>query len=276
MAAMRRIYKSNDGLLVEVDGKYFSLKHSLSDLLSMDLAEARSIIEGADTSVDAPTSLLAPIDSHHEVWACGVTYLRSKVGRMEESEIPDLYSKVYEAERPEIFYKSAGWRVIANGAPVGIRRDSGWDVPEAEVVLVVNSQEEIFGYTIGNDMSSRSIEGENTLYLPQAKSYEKACTIGSFILPSWEVEDATFPFELSVERNGTRVFSGSSSSAQMKRGFSELVDWLFRSLSMPHGAMLFTGTGIVPDADFTLHEGDLVKIDGGVLGHLNNPVVLVP
>jgi 2-dehydro-3-deoxy-D-arabinonate dehydratase len=272
---MRRIYKSNDGLLVEHNGEFFSIKHSLTDLLSMEIKEARSIIEAANTSVKAPVHLFAPIDSHQEVWACGVTYLRSKVGRMEESDVPDLYSRVYEAERPEIFYKSIGWRVISNGEPVGIRRDSGWDVPEAEVVLVVNSQQEIFGYTIGNDMSSRSIEGENTLYLPQAKSYEKSCTIGSFIIPSWEIAEAVFPYTLKIERNGVEVFSESSSSAQMKRGFSELVDWFFRTLPMPHGAMLFTGTGIVPSADFTLHEGDVVKIDGGVLGQLNNPVILV-
>ena len=272
---MRRIYKGKDGFLVEHDGEFFSIKYSLTDLLSMEIKEARSVIEAASTSVKAPTHLVAPIDPHQEVWACGVTYLRSKVGRMEESEIPDLYSRVYDADRPEIFYKSVGWRVIPNGEPVGIRRDSGWDVPEAEVVLVVNSHQEIFGYTIGNDMSSRSIEGENTLYLPQAKSYEKSCTIGSFIIPSWEITDAVFPFTLSVERNGAEVFKGASSSAEMKRGFSELVDWLFRSLPMPDGAMLFTGTGIVPNADFTLDEGDVVKIDGGVLGHLNNPVILV-
>jgi 2-dehydro-3-deoxy-D-arabinonate dehydratase len=272
---MRRIYKCNSGLLVEHNGDFFSISHSLSVLLSMDMNEARSIIEAASTSVKAPTQLIAPIDSHQEVWACGVTYLRSKVGRMEESEIPDLYSRVYDAERPEIFYKSVGWRVIPNGEPVGIRRDSGWDVPEAEVVLVVNSHQEIFGYTIGNDMSSRSIEGDNTLYLPQAKSYDKSCTIGSFIIPSWEITNAVFPFTLTVERNGVEVFAGASSSAEMKRGFTELVDWFFRTLPMPDGAMLFTGTGIVPDADFTLHEGDVVKIDGGVLGQLNNPVVLV-
>jgi 2-dehydro-3-deoxy-D-arabinonate dehydratase len=272
---MRRIYKSKDSLLVEFNGEYFSIKHSLTDLLSMDVNEARSIIEAANTSVKAPAHLVAPIDAQHEVWACGVTYLRSKVGRMEESDVPDLYSRVYDAERPEIFYKGVGWRVIPNGEPVGIRRDSGWDVPEAEVVLVVNSHKEIFGYTIGNDMSSRSIEGENTLYLPQAKSYDKACTIGSFIVPSWEIAEAAFPYTVIVERKGAEIFNSSSSSAQMKRGFEDLVSWLFRTLPMPTGAMLFTGTGIVPDADFTLHEGDVVKIDGGVLGQLNNPVVLV-
>lgn len=272
---MRKLYKSKDGILVEDNGNYFSIEHSLTDLLSMKIEDARRIIDGASESVPAPDGLVAPIDKYHEVWACGVTYLRSKVGRMEESEIPDLYSRVYDAERPEIFYKSIGWRVVPNGEPVGIRRDSGWDVPEAEVVLVVNSHQEIFGYTVGNDMSSRSIEGDNTLYLPQAKSYEKSCTIGSFIVPSWEISEAVFPFSLSVERDGVEVFAGSSSSGQMKRSFAELVDWLFRSLPMPHGAMLFTGTGIVPEADFTLQEGDVVKIDAGVLGNLNNPVVLV-
>lgn len=272
---MRKIYKSEDGILIEDNGDYFSIEHSLTDLLSLKVEDARTIIDGANKSAKAPTGLLAPIDKYHEVWACGVTYLRSKVGRMEESEIPDLYSRVYDAERPEIFYKSIGWRVVPNGEPVGIRRDSGWDVPEAEVVLVVNSHQEIFGYTVGNDMSSRSIEGDNTLYLPQAKSYEKSCTIGSFIVPSWEISEAVFPFSLSVERGGVEVFAGSSSSGQMKRSFAELVDWLFRSLPMPHGAMLFTGTGIVPEADFTLQEGDVVKIDAGVLGKLNNPVVLV-
>jgi 2-dehydro-3-deoxy-D-arabinonate dehydratase len=272
---MRRIYKSKDSFLVEHIGEFFSISHTLTDLLAMGMQEARSIIEAASISAKAPSNLVAPIDSHQEVWACGVTYLRSKVGRMEESDVPDLYSRVYDAERPEIFYKSIGWRVIPNGEPVGIRRDSGWDVPEAEVVLVVNSQQEIFGYTIGNDMSSRSIEGENTLYLPQAKSYEKSCTIGNFIIPSWEITEAVFPYTLKIERNGVEVFSESSSSAQMKRGFTELVDWFFRTLPMPSGAMLFTGTGIVPSADFTLHEGDVVKIDGGVLGQLNNPVVLV-
>lgn len=272
---MRKIYKSKEGLLVELNGEFFSMKHSLTELLTMDLGEARSIVEAASAPVKVPAHFLAPIDPDHEVWACGVTYLRSKVGRMEESDVPDLYSRVYDAERPEIFYKGVGWRVVPNGEPVGIRRDSGWDVPEAEVVLVVNSHQEIFGYTIGNDMSSRSIEGENTLYLPQAKSYEKACTIGSFIIPAWEIADPVFPYTLTVERGDAEVFADSSSSAKMKRGFVELVDWLFRTLPMPKGALLFTGTGIVPDAEFTLHEGDVVKIDGGVLGKLTNPVTLV-
>ncbi len=273
---MTRIFKSSSNLLVERENKYFSLSHSLSDLLSMSLEEAKSIIQAANHEVSAHDSqLLAPVDSLQEIWACGVTYLRSKVGRMEESEIPDLYSRVYDADRPEIFYKCSGWRVIPNGGEVGIRRDSGWDVPEAEIVLVVNSKEEIFGYTIGNDMSSRSIEGENTLYLPQAKCYEKACSLGSYIVPAWEIDEAIFPISLKVERDNTVIFAAESASSQMKRSFPDLVSWLFRTLPMPHGVFLFTGTGIVPDSNFTLHEGDLVTISAGVLGDLQNPVVMV-
>lgn len=272
---MRQIYKTSAGLCIKSNEKYFSIDETLSELLSMDIQQARAIVENASKVIDPPQQLQPPIDSYQEIWACGVTYLRSKVGRMEESDVPDLYSRVYDAQRPEIFYKGIGWRVIPNGQPVGIRRDSGWDVPEAEVALVVNSHQEIFGYTIGNDMSSRSIEGENTLYLPQAKSYEKSCTIGSFIVPAWEISDAVFPYTLAVERNGEVVFTGSSSSSQMKRGFQELVDWLFLTLSMPHGVVLFTGTGIVPDAEFTLHDGDVVTIDGGLLGKLVNPVTVL-
>ena len=273
---MTRIFKSPSGLVVERENMYFSLSHTISDLLSMSLEEARSIIQAAKHQITVNQKhWLAPIDPIQEVWACGVTYLRSKVGRMEESEIPDLYSRVYDADRPEIFYKSAGWRVVPNGSPVGIRGDSGWDVPEAEIVLVVNSHQEIFGYTIGNDMSSRSIEGENTLYLPQAKSYEKSCTLGSYIVPAWEVDKAVFPISLIVEREDKIIFTGESSSSQMKRSFPDLVSWLYRCLSMPHGVFLLTGTGIVPDSAFTLHEEDVITISAGILGELRNRVISV-
>lgn len=273
---MTKIFKGPTGLVVERENRYFSISHSISDLLSMSMEEAQSIIQAANHEVSANEShWLAPVDPLQEVWACGVTYLRSKVGRMEESEIPDLYGRVYDADRPEIFFKSSGWRVVPNGDPIGIRKDSGWDVPEAEVVLVVNSHQEIFGYTIGNDMSSRSIEGENTLYLPQAKSYEKACTLGNYIVPAWEIEETIFPISLKVERGNEVVFTGESSSSQMKRTFPELISWLFRTLPMPHGVFLFTGTGIVPDATFTLLEGDVVTVNAGVLGELCNPVILV-
>ncbi len=274
---MTKIYRSSDALVVERERRYFEMKHTISELLSMNLEEAQSIVQAANHEIIPLSShWLTPVDPTQEIWACGVTYLRSKVGRMEESEIPDLYSKVYEAERPEIFYKTAGWRVVPNGGAVGIRNDSGWDVPEAEIVLVVNSSAEIFGYTIGNDMSSRSIEGENTLYLPQAKSYEKSCTLGSFIVPAWEIPDPTFPISLQVERSNEIVFFGESSSSQMKRTFPDLVSWLYRLLSMPYGVFILTGTGIVPDSNFTLHEGDLVTINAGVLGQLQNLVEVLP
>jgi 2-dehydro-3-deoxy-D-arabinonate dehydratase len=273
---MTKIFKCDVGYIVMRENKYFLLTYSLSELLGKTLAEAKNIITTANNEINfSEFKFFAPIDQHHEIWACGVTYLRSKVGRMEESDIPDLYSRVYEADRPEIFYKTVGWRAVADGAPIGIRADSGWDVPEAEIVLVVNSAAEIFGYTVGNDVSSRSIEGENTLYLPQAKSYEKSCSIGNYIVPSWEVEDPTFPISLEVERDTEIVFQGETSSALMKRTFPDLVSWFFRTLPMPHGAFLFTGTGIVPDASFTLQQGDQVKIDAGILGRLDNPVVLL-
>jgi 2-dehydro-3-deoxy-D-arabinonate dehydratase len=194
---------------------------------------------------------------------------------MEESDLPDLYSRVYEAARPEIFFKSSGWRAVGNKEGVGIRADSGWDVPEGEVGLVVNAHGEIFGYVIGNDMSSRSIEGENALYLPQAKCYEKSCALGPYIVPAWEIDEAVFPIKVSIMRAGSEVFVGESSSAQMKRNFPELVEWLFKTLPMPEGAIVLTGTGVVPDSSFTLQVGDIVDISIQGLGTLSNHVVSV-
>ena len=194
---------------------------------------------------------------------------------MEESDLPDLYSRVYDAARPEIFFKSSGWRAVGNKEAVGIRADSGWDVPEGEVGLVVNAHGEIFGYVIGNDMSSRSIEGENALYLPQAKCYEKSCALGPYIVPAWEIDEAVFPIKVSIMRAGAEVFVGESSSAQMKRNFPELVEWLFKTLPMPEGAIVLTGTGVVPDSSFTLHVGDIVDISIQGLGTLSNHVVSV-
>ena len=273
---MIRLFKSTVGYVVERDHSFYRLQHSLAQLLAMPLTQVKAILNSAGDKVDlADQNWVVPIDPYQEIWACGVTYLRSKVGRMEESDIPDLYSRVYDADRPEIFYKTVGWRAVADGGPIGIRPDSGWDVPEAEIVLVVNSGAEIFGYTVGNDVSSRSIEGENTLYLPQAKSYEKSCSIGNYIVPSWEIDDPNFPISLEVVRGSEIVFRGETSSALMKRTFADLVTWFFRTLPMPHGAFLFTGTGIVPDATFTLQQGDQVKIDAGILGRLDNPVVML-
>ncbi len=272
------IYKSkSDGWIINQGEENKSLDISLSQLLQLNIEDARKHISKASKEVSpiAHRDHLAPIDDNQEVWACGVTYLRSKVGRMEESDLPDLYSRVYDAARPEIFFKSSGWRAVGNKEAVGIRADSGWDVPEGEVGLVVNAHGEIFGYVIGNDMSSRSIEGENALYLPQAKCYEKSCALGPYIVPAWEIDEAVFPIKVSIKRDGSEVFTGETSSGQMKRNFPELVEWLFKTLPMPEGAIVLTGTGVVPDSSFTLNIGDVVDISIQSLGTLSNHVVSV-
>jgi 2-dehydro-3-deoxy-D-arabinonate dehydratase len=212
-----------------------------------------------------------------EVWAAGVTYLRSKAARMEESEFSaTAYDRVYVAERPEIFFKSLGEKVAATGETVGIRRDAKWSVPEPELALVLNSRGEIVGYTIGNDMSSRDIEGENLLYLPQAKVYERSCALGPWIsVGSVEAIARGWQIRIAIRRNGEQVFAGETSVDQIKRKFTELAEFLFRSQKFPHGAILLTGTGIVPPDSFTLNAGDVVKIEISGIGTLENTVVIV-
>jgi 2-dehydro-3-deoxy-D-arabinonate dehydratase len=217
--------------------------------------------------------LLAPVE-RQEVWAAGVTYLRSKTARMEESDFSaTAYDRVYEAERPEIFFKSLAEKVVGQNEPVGIRADANWNVPEPELALVFNSRGRIVGHTIGNDMSSRDIEGENPLYLPQAKFYDHACGLG----PSITLADAMprpddTTIRLVIERAGNTVFDGSTKVSAMKRTFEELIDWLGKETSFPHGAILLTGTGVVPPDDFTLAAGDVVHIDITGIGRLTNPV----
>ncbi|WP_344931934.1 fumarylacetoacetate hydrolase family protein, partial [Actinoplanes nipponensis] len=193
----------------------------------------------------------------------------------QESGHGSLYDQVYDSDRPELFLKSSPWRVVGDGDAVGIRADSGWDVPEAEVGLVLNAAGEVFGYTLGNDMSSRSIEGENPLYLPQAKIYDRCCALGPAIVPSWAAGPGPFRIGLRVLRDGREVFTGTTSTAEMARGFTDLAGWLFRALSFPSGVVLLTGTGVVPDADFTTRPGDTVEITSAELGTLTNPVVAV-
>ncbi|HEX4997035.1 MAG TPA: fumarylacetoacetate hydrolase family protein [Terriglobia bacterium] len=213
----------------------------------------------------------APVDKQ-EVWASGVTYLRSKAARMEESEhAGDFYDRVYTAERPELFFKHNAWRVSGPGEPIRIRKDSAWNVPEPELALVLSSRGRIVGFTIGNDVSSRSIEGENPLYLPQAKVYEGSCALGPVILVNDEPPQ-TRGIRLSIERQGAEVFAGETSTAQIRRSFEELASYLFRELSFPDGAVLLTGTGIVPPEDFTLRGGDVVRIRIDGIGELENPV----
>lgn len=223
--------------------------------------------------LDAAT-LLAPIDEQ-EVWAAGVTYKRSQVARMEESQgAASFYDLVYVANRPELFFKANPHRVSGPGQPLRIRRDATWNVPEPELALVLNSSLQIVGYTIGNDMSSRDIEGENPLYLPQAKVYDQCCGLGPWITLAGAMPPAAeIGIRLTVRRGGSVAFSGNTSIGQMAREFTDLVSWLGRDSSYPHGAFLLTGTGIVPSSEFTLAPGDEVEISIDGIGTLVNPIV---
>ena len=224
----------------------------------------------------ADIRLCAPVEQH-EVWAAGVTYLRSKTARMEESDFSaTAYDRVYAAERPEIFFKSLAQKVVATDEPVGIRRDAKWNVPEPELALVFNSKGKIVGHTIGNDMSSRDIEGENLLYLPQAKTYHRSCALGPWIrLGHTEAAARDWIIRIAIQRAGQVVFSGETSVGQIKRSFAELTGFLFRCQVFPHGAVLLTGTGLVPPDGFTLQEQDVVEIEITGLGVLRNPVAIV-
>jgi 2-dehydro-3-deoxy-D-arabinonate dehydratase len=220
--------------------------------------------------------LLTPVESQ-EIWAAGVTYLRSKQARMEESDFSArAYDHVYEAARPEIFFKAVPEKVVSPGDAVGIRRDARWNVPEPELTLVVNSSRSIVGFTIGNDMSSRDIEGENLLYLPQAKIYAGSCAIGPWVVVGADEQDARqWTIQLEIDRDGETVFAGDTRVDRIKRTFTELVDYLLRSQVFPRGAMLLTGAGIVPPDAFTLAEGDRVRITISGIGVLENTVRVV-
>lgn len=208
---------------------------------------------------------VAPIDPHQEVWAAGVTYLRSREARRAESTAADMYDHVYQAARPELFFKSTGWRVAGNKMPIRIRADSHWNVPEPELVLVINCEGKIVGYCAGNDVSSRDIEGENPLYLPQAKVYNGSCALGHGILLCEAEKIKDLPIQLKIERAQEIIFRGETTTAAMKRSLSELVDYLTRELDFPSGVFLMTGTCLVPDAGFSLQPGDMVSIHVGAL-----------
>tara|TARA_B100000676_G_scaffold144411_1_gene142857 strand:- start:1918 stop:2769 length:852 start_codon:yes stop_codon:yes gene_type:complete len=220
--------------------------------------------------------ILTPVEKQ-EVWAAGVTYLRSKKARMEESDFSaNAYDQVYDAPRPEIFFKSLPEKVMGPDEFIGIRADSQWNVPEPELVLVTNSKKELVGVSIGNDMSSRDIEGENLLYLPQAKVYDKSCAIGPWVVVgSHEEEIRQWTIGVEITRQDEVVFTGETSIDNIKRNFSDLVDYLGRSQSFPYGAMLLTGTGVVPGDDFTLAEKDVVSICISGIGTLQNTVTVL-
>ena len=256
---------------------HFEPHVALSHLLALPLAEFRQQIEQARQAqplADTPGRLLAPIHGATEVWAAGVTYQRSVDARVEESETPDVYTRVYHAARPELFFKANPRRVAGPDEPVMVRMDSDWDVPEPELALVINAHAEIVGYTIANDVSSRSIEGENPLYLPQAKVYAGACGLGPGIVPVWEVSDPTqLGIRMRIERAGQVYWSGETSTARLHRRLEDLVEYLFREDTFPAGVILCTGTGLVPDRPFTLTAGDCVHIEIEGIGELSNPVV---
>ncbi|WP_025227173.1 fumarylacetoacetate hydrolase family protein [Fimbriimonas ginsengisoli] len=250
------------GLRWTLDGRSLPSGLSLSFLLGMGREEMMRVLTALPTE-ELDGTAVAPIEPTQEVWASGVTYLRSSVERQAESSVADVYARVYEAARPEIFFKTLGRRVVGPGGKIRIRRDSDWNVPEPELVLVINRSGEIVGYTAGDDVSSRSIEGENPLYLPQAKTYDGSCAMGPGIVLAADDELGDVPIHLSVERAGSKIFAGDARTSQMKRSFADLVSYLVRETTFDDGVFLFTGTGIVPSQDFTLLPGDDVTIAVG-------------
>jgi 2-dehydro-3-deoxy-D-arabinonate dehydratase len=246
---------------------------SLDELLAgpRSLFESTAAAPGLEP-VPGGTSLLAPLGTQ-EIWAAGVTYERSRVARMEESDTPDFYDLVYDSRRPELFFKAAPGRARGPNERIGVRADSRWDVPEPELAVVANRSAEIVAYAIGNDVSSRSIEGENPLYLPQAKVYSGSCALGPCLVPLSEAPDpGDMTIELSIERGGAEIFSESLEVSNLHRSPEELVGWLYRALDFPVGAVLLTGTAIVPGTEFTLATGDRVTISVTGLGRLTNTV----
>ena len=272
-----RIYKTRHGIVIEKENKFWLLKDMDWDSFINDdglFQKIEKLITSLPAISDIGDEVLPPVGKQ-ELWACGVTYLRSKVGRQEESKTSggaDFYAKVYEAERPEVFFKSTPHRIVGHKAKVNIRKDSTWDVPEPELTLAVTSSGKIIGYTIGNDMSSRSIEGENPLYLPQAKTYDGCAALGPCIYLTDKPLDSNTMISLEINRESKKIFEGSVAISQMKRTPEELVSFVYRECSFPHGSLIMTGTGIVPGSDFTLKSGDEIKISIDRIGTLINTV----
>jgi 2-dehydro-3-deoxy-D-arabinonate dehydratase len=274
-----KLYRTSKGSFVEQDGRYYSVPSTSWDALVTheDLqGYLLSIIQNGKISEDfVSAKVLAPI-VNQEVWAAGVTYYRSRSARMEESKSAgggDFYDRVYAAERPELFFKATASRVSGPGDHVRIRSDAMWSVPEPELTLLINARGQIVGTTVGNDMSSRDIEGENPLYLPQAKVYDRSCALGPCILIGSEPLPTATPIRVEILRNGNAEFSGLTTLAELKRTPSTLVEYLFRDNSFPFGAFLLTGTGIVPPDSFTLAIGDRIRITIDPIGTLENDVV---
>lgn len=272
-----KLYKTTRGIVLSRNDEHFLLQNEDWDRLinSGDLVSRLSQMAdaGEPESGLLDEGILPPV-SKQEIWAAGVTYYRSKVGRQEESKSTgggDFYARVYEAKRPELFFKSPAYRAVGHGDFVRIRKDSTWDVPEPELTLVINASGAIVGYTIGNDMSSRSIEGENPLYLPQAKCYDKSAAVGPCIYVTDKTLSADTTISVEIVRQQT-VFEGTTTVSQIKRSFDELVSFLYQEMTFPYGCLLMTGTGVVPPNDFTLQKGDEIRITIGPIGTLVNTV----
>jgi 2-dehydro-3-deoxy-D-arabinonate dehydratase len=275
-----KLYRTSQGTFVEEDGRFAQLSESVSAeqwdklVCGVDLqARASAALNKSASATFDPATILPPI-GNQEVWAAGVTYYRSRNARMEESKSAgggSFYDAVYTAERPELFFKAAGWRVIGPGKAVRIRSDAKWSVPEPELTLLISNSGNLVGYTIGNDMSSRDIEGENPLYLPQAKVYDGSCALGPCILlSSNSLTDNAI--RLGITRRSESLFSASTTISELKRDPEQLIAFLFRELSFPKGAFLMTGTGIVPPDNLTLQQGDLIRIAIDGIGVLENHV----
>ncbi|HRH44912.1 MAG TPA: fumarylacetoacetate hydrolase family protein [Pyrinomonadaceae bacterium] len=273
-----KIYKVKSGILIESEGVFYLDDSNWDEFFNddnlisktKDLISTKTPIENGEDLIQ--NGLLPPIGSQ-EIWASGVTYFNSKLARQEESKDAgggDFYARVYVADRPELFFKSTAYRAIGSGGKVRIRKDSSWDVPEPELTLFITSNGKIVGYTIGNDMSSRSIEGENPLYLPQAKTYDGSASIGPCLYISENPLAVETEIKMGINRNGVTVFEGKTTIGQIKRDLTELTSWLFREMSFPNGCFLMTGTGIIPSNDFTLHKEDEIRITIEPIGTLVN------
>ncbi len=275
-----KVYKTANGAILESEAGIFevdiqnwdefinddNLFEKIKKLIASGSVIKKNFID--ENHIQAPVGM-------QELWACGVTYLRSKVGRQEESQVSggaDFYAKVYEADRPEVFFKATAHRIVGHDKKVRIRKDSTWDVPEPELTLVVTSNGKIVGYTIGNDMSSRSIEGENPLYLPQAKTYDGCAAVGPCIFVTNQPLDMNARIQLEIKRNSNIEFTDNITINQMKRSVEELVSFVYRECTFPYGCLIMTGTGIVPGNEFTLQSGDEIRITIDYIGTLVNLV----
>lgn len=271
-----KLYKSKSCIVIEHDKKFYTLENDWDELINRDdlYDHVQQLLKSPDSKAEAllTTELLAPL-GNQEIWASGVTYYKSREARMDESKDAgggDFYDRVYNAERPELFMKALPHRTVGSGGKVRIRKDSKWNVPEPELTLLMSSSGKIIGYTIGNDMSSRDIEGENPLYLPQAKCYDQSAAVGPCIYVSKEPLPSDTTITLEIFRNRAEAFKESIPISQIKRSFEELSAYLYREMSFPHGSLLMTGTGIVPPNEFSLDHGDEIRITIEHIGTLIN------